>query len=159
MPGACWCSSSGSSRAPRCTTYTKPYWRTTLRWSLAPARAGGATGRASGLQHGWAKVPEITLIFWIIKILTTGMGEATSDFLVHRFPPPVAVIFGALVLTAAMWRQLTVTRYRAFEYWFAVVMVAVFGTMAADVLHIGGLQGVAPIRGNGLDPQHHHPPA
>lgn len=99
--------------------------------------APAATGRASGLQHGWAKVPEITLIFWIIKILTTGMGEATSDFLVHRFPPPVAVIFGALVLTAAMWRQLTVTRYRAFEYWFAVVMVAVFGTMAADVLHIG----------------------
>jgi len=82
-------------------------------------------------------VPEITVFFWVVKVLTTGMGEATSDFLVHRMPPPVAVLIGAAGLTAAMWWQLRATRYGAVPYWLAVVMVAVFGTMAADVLHIG----------------------
>jgi uncharacterized membrane-anchored protein len=93
--------------------------------------------RRSALQRGLIKVPEITLYFWVIKVLTTGMGEATSDFLVHRMPPPIAVVIGAFVLGIAMWLQLAAPRYHAAVYWFAVVMVAVFGTMAADVLHIG----------------------
>ncbi|MGG7383165.1 hypothetical protein ACQ7B2_32025, partial [Escherichia coli] len=37
------------------------------------------------------KVPEITIYFWVIKILTTGMGETTSDFLNHRINPIIAV--------------------------------------------------------------------
>ena len=37
------------------------------------------------------KVPEVTAAFWVAKILTTGMGETTSDFLVHQIDPPVAV--------------------------------------------------------------------
>jgi uncharacterized membrane-anchored protein len=93
--------------------------------------------RRSTLKRGLVKVPEITVYFWVIKVLTTGMGEATSDFLVHRMPPPVAVLLGGVVLAVAMWLQLAAARYRAAVYWFAVVMVAVFGTMAADVLHIG----------------------
>ena len=91
----------------------------------------------TGVRWAAVKVPEITLVFWVIKVLSTGMGEATSDFLVHRLPPPVAVVIGGLVLAFALWLQLRTTRYRAVEYWFAVVMVAVFGTMAADALHIG----------------------
>jgi uncharacterized membrane-anchored protein len=93
--------------------------------------------RWTAVRWALVKVPEITIYFWVIKVLTTGMGEATSDFLVHRLPPPVAVLIGAAVLAAAMWWQLNATRYRAVVYWFAVVMVAVFGTMAADALHIG----------------------
>jgi uncharacterized membrane-anchored protein len=100
-------------------------------------RREGATRRAALVRKGLVKVPEITVYFWVIKVLTTGMGEATSDFLVHRLPPPVAVLIGAAVLAVAMWWQLRATRYRAVTYWFAVVMVAVFGTMAADALHIG----------------------
>ncbi len=100
-------------------------------------RREGVTRRAALVRKGFVKVPEITLYFWVIKVLTTGMGEATSDFLVHRLPPPVAVLIGAAVLAVAMWWQLRATRYRAATYWFAVVMVAVFGTMAADALHIG----------------------
>jgi uncharacterized membrane-anchored protein len=96
-----------------------------------------AVTRWAGVRFAVVKVPEITIYFWIVKVLTTGMGEATSDFLVHRLPPPVAVLIGAAVLAVAMWWQLTATRYRAAVYWFAVVMVAVFGTMAADALHIG----------------------
>lgn len=83
------------------------------------------------------KVPEITLLFWVVKVLTTGMGEATSDYLVHRFPPPPMVVLSGLVLAAALWVQLAADRYRVWTYWIAVVMVAVFGTMAADALHIG----------------------
>ncbi len=83
------------------------------------------------------KVPAVTALFWIIKVLTTGMGETASDWLAHRLPPPVAVGLGAIAFTAALVVQLVVRRYIAWVYWTAVVMVSVFGTMAADVLHVG----------------------
>jgi uncharacterized membrane-anchored protein len=82
------------------------------------------------------KVPQITVYFWIVKILTTAMGEATSDYLVHRFNPYFAVIGGFVTFVAAMAIQFRVRGYVPWVYWLAVVMVAVFGTMAADVLHI-----------------------
>ena len=84
-----------------------------------------------------SKVPEVTLTFWIVKILTTGMGESTSDFLAHHIYPPVAVLIGFLGLVAALALQLATPRYNVWIYWLAVVMVSVFGTMAADVLHVG----------------------
>lgn len=83
------------------------------------------------------KVPEITLAFWVIKLLTTAMGEATSDFLVFQIDPAIAVILGAIGLAIAMALQLLVRRYVPAVYWLAVAMVAVFGTMGADVVHIG----------------------
>jgi uncharacterized membrane-anchored protein len=83
------------------------------------------------------KVPEITVYFWIIKLLTTAMGETTSDYLVHQLNPIIAVALGGIGLAAALILQLVVRRYVAWIYWLAVVMVAIFGTMAADVLHIG----------------------
>ena len=82
------------------------------------------------------KVPEITVYFWIVKLLTTAMGEATSDFLVFGINRYLAVALGAVGLVVALVLQLMVRRYIAWVYWFAVVMVAIFGTMAADVLHI-----------------------
>ncbi len=82
------------------------------------------------------KVPEITAYFWIVKVLTTAMGEATSDFLVHAIDPFAAVALGALGFTLAMALQLSAPRYVAWVYWLAVVMVAVFGTMVADATHI-----------------------
>lgn len=42
------------------------------------------------------KVPEIIIFFWIIKLLTTAMGESTSDFLVHHINPVIAVFFGLI---------------------------------------------------------------
>ncbi len=84
-----------------------------------------------------SQVPEITVAFWITKVLTTGMGESTSDYLVQTFGPPVAIAAGAVVFAASLAIQFRVRRYLAGVYWFAVVMVSVFGTMAADVLHVG----------------------
>jgi uncharacterized membrane-anchored protein len=82
------------------------------------------------------KVPQITAYFWIVKVLTTAQGEATSDYLVHRVDPFVAVALGAAGFAAAMALQLSVRRYIAWVYWLAVLMVAVFGTMVADAAHI-----------------------
>ena len=87
---------------------------------------------------GWGKrrVPEVTAFFWIIKVLTTAMGESTSDYVVHRFDPVPVVLLGAVALAVALVLQFSMRRYVAWVYWLAVAMVAVFGTMAADVLHI-----------------------
>ncbi len=82
------------------------------------------------------KVPEVTAGFWVTKVLTTGMGEATSDTLVHQINPVLAVGLGAIGLVVALALQFAAPRYRPWIYWLAVVMVAIFGTMAADVLHI-----------------------
>jgi uncharacterized membrane-anchored protein len=82
------------------------------------------------------KVPEVTIFFWIIKLLTTGMGETTSDYLVYHINPYLAVLLGAAGLVVALVLQFVAPRYIAWIYWFAVVMVAIFGTMAADVMHI-----------------------
>jgi uncharacterized membrane-anchored protein len=82
-----------------------------------------------------AKVPEITALFWVIKILTTGMGEATSDFLI-KINILLGGVVGLLVFVLALWWQFRVRRYIAVVYWLAVAMVAVFGTLAADGLHV-----------------------
>ena len=82
------------------------------------------------------KVPEVTAYFWIIKLLTTALGESTSDYLVNRIDPVVAVALGGVGLLAALALQFSQRRYVPWAYWFAVVMVAIFGTMAADVVHV-----------------------
>ena len=82
------------------------------------------------------KVPELTIYFWVIKVLTTGMGEATSDFFVHGYNPYLVVALGAAALALSLIWQLYVRRYEPWVYWLAVSMVAVFGTMAAGILHV-----------------------
>jgi uncharacterized membrane-anchored protein len=91
---------------------------------------------ARGREPLAAKVPEITALFWVIKILTTGMGEATSDYLA-KGNLVVAGVAGFAGFALALWLQFRVRRYIAVVYWLAVAMVAVFGTMAADGLHVG----------------------
>jgi uncharacterized membrane-anchored protein len=83
------------------------------------------------------RVPRVTVFFWIIKALSTAMGEAASDYLVRVFPPVFAVLLGFVVFVVAMALQLTRRRYVAWAYWLAVCAVGVFGTMVADVLHVG----------------------
>jgi uncharacterized membrane-anchored protein len=72
----------------------------------------------------------------VVKILTTGMGETTSDFLARVLGPVVAGALGAAGLVVLLWLQFRAPRYRAWTYWAAIVMVSVFGTMAADVVHV-----------------------
>lgn len=82
------------------------------------------------------KVPEVTLLFWVIKLLTTAMGESTSDYLVNRFNPYAVVILGFIGFVIALALQFRTRKYVAWVYWATVLMVAIFGTMAADVLHV-----------------------
>lgn len=91
---------------------------------------------ASRVPQMLTKVPEIGLIFWALKLLTTGMGEAMSDFLGQQ-SVPLAALIGIVGLAVALRLQLRQREYRAAYYWFAVMMVAVFGTMAADGIRDG----------------------
>lgn len=83
------------------------------------------------------KVPQLTIYFWIIKLLSTALGESTSDYLVFQINPYIAVLIGAIGLFIVLILQLWVKKYIVWVYWLSVVMVAIFGTMAADVLHVG----------------------
>lgn len=105
--------------------------RTDRLTTPAPARR---RGRPQPLA---AKVPEIALLFWALKLLTTGMGESMSDFLGHQ-NRPVAAAIGLVGLALAFGLQMGQRSYRAPYYWFMVMMVAVFGTMAADGVRIVG---------------------
>ncbi len=87
-------------------------------------------------RRGALRVPEITVYFWVIKALSTAMGESTSDALVHAINPVIAVCLGFVGFVVALSLQFWVRRYIAWTYWLAVVGVGVFGTMAADVLHV-----------------------
>ena len=82
-----------------------------------------------------AKVPEITVLFWVIKLVTTFMGEATSDYLGDGNVAVGAVVELGLVVAAA-WIQFRTRRYVAAAYWFLAMAIAVFGTGASDTLHI-----------------------
>jgi len=95
------------------------------------------TRAARAVSAGALRVPEITVYFWVIKALSTAMGESTSDYLVHVMNPVLAVGIGFIGFLIALALQFSRRRYLAWTYWFAVVMVGVFGTMAADVLHVG----------------------
>ena len=88
------------------------------------------------------KVPEITAVFWVLKLLTTGMGEAMSDAIGQKSVPLAAGV-GIFGMWFALRLQLRQREYRAPYYWFAVMMVAVFGTMAADGIHDGVSIGYA----------------
>ena len=107
--------------------------------SHAPAGSTG-TGR-SAASTLLVKVPEITALFWVVKVLTTGMGEAASDWLLNRgqglpglgLPGALAVDVGLFVLAFAI--QLAVRRYVPAAYWLAVLAVAVVGTVVADITH------------------------
>jgi uncharacterized membrane-anchored protein len=83
------------------------------------------------------RVPQITVLFWIAKALSTAIGESTSDYLVVALSPVVAVLIGFAAFIVAITLQFSRRRYVATFYWLAVVMVGIFGTMVADVIHVG----------------------
>lgn len=82
-----------------------------------------------------AKVPEVIFVFWVVKVLTTAGGEATSDYLrVYGNIKGGAVEVGLFVVGLAL--QFGTRRYRAFAYWFLAFAIAIFGTGVSDFLHL-----------------------
>jgi uncharacterized membrane-anchored protein len=100
------------------------------------ARPAAGESARTPIAHALTKVPEIGLMFWVLKLLTTGMGEAMSDFLGQQ-SVPLAALIGIVGIWVALRLQLRQIEYRAGYYWFAVMMVAIFGTMVADGIRDG----------------------
>jgi len=98
-----------------------------------PASAPGRPAVAAAL----VRVPQVTAVFWVLKALSTALGESTSDWSVQTFGPVPAVLAGMVLFVVALTVQLRAGRYVPSRYWFAVVAVGVFGTMCADVVHVG----------------------
>jgi uncharacterized membrane-anchored protein len=82
-----------------------------------------------------AKVPEVIVLFWVVKVITTAGGEATSDYLKVYGNVKGGAVEVALFLVGLVW-QLTARRYAAFPYWFFAYAIAVIGTGVADFLHL-----------------------
>ena len=82
-----------------------------------------------------AKVPEVTFLFWVIKLLTTAGGEAFSDYLVPHGYVLTGVVEVA-IFVVALWLQFSTRRYVAAAYWFLALAIAIFGTGAADFFHL-----------------------
>lgn len=82
------------------------------------------------------KVPEVTLIFWIIKMMSTTVGETGADYLIFNLGYGLTLtsaIMGTLLVAALVW-QMRLRRYMPEPYWLAVVLVSIFGTLVTDNL-------------------------
>ncbi|WP_392544418.1 hypothetical protein [Oryzobacter telluris] len=80
------------------------------------------------------KVPAITATFWLIKILSTTIGETFADFLAVQVGLGTAVTDGAMlaVLAVTLFAQLRTRRYTPWLYWLTVVLVSIVGTQITD---------------------------
>lgn len=82
------------------------------------------------------KVPEVTLTFWLIKMMSTTVGETAADFLIfnlHLGLTVTSLLMGALLI-AILLIQVRATSYTPWKYWLAVVLVSIFGTLVTDNL-------------------------
>jgi len=85
------------------------------------------------------KVPEVTIYFWLIKVLSTTVGETAADFLdtnLNLGLTTTSLIMTGL-LVAAMIAQVRLDRYVAWAYWVTVVLVSIVGTLITDNLSDG----------------------
>src|SRR5271166_6279691 len=82
------------------------------------------------------KVPEITIVFWIIKIMSTTVGETGADYLAVHVGLGATVTAAVMVtfLIAALIWQVRSPRYVPWIYWLTVVLVSVVGTQITDFL-------------------------
>ena len=82
------------------------------------------------------RVPEVTLVFWIIKILSTTVGETAADFLsvtLNLGLTLTSVVMAAL-LAVALVNQFRLRRYVPASYWTVVVLISIVGTLITDNL-------------------------
>ncbi|MGV4980696.1 COG4705 family protein [Streptomyces sp. NRAIS4] len=96
-----------------------------------------ATGiTAPGRRVRWNKVPEVTVYFWVIKVLCTTVGETAADLLNEKAGlglTGVSLLMSAL-LAVVLVVQFRTKAYRAGVYWLAVALISVVGTLVSDNL-------------------------
>ncbi|MBN9086296.1 MAG: hypothetical protein J0J01_05270 [Reyranella sp.] len=85
------------------------------------------------------KVPDVTIVFWIIKILSTTVGETGADYLaVHvGLGTAVTTLLMLLLLVGALALQLRENHLVEWKYWLTVVLVSIVGTQLTDALTDG----------------------
>jgi uncharacterized membrane-anchored protein len=85
------------------------------------------------------KIPEVTLAFWVIKIMSTTVGETGADYLAVHVGLGTAVTDAVMasLLVTALFLQLRYRRYVPWIYWLTVVLVSVVGTQITDALTDG----------------------
>jgi uncharacterized membrane-anchored protein len=101
---------------------------------MAPALSTDSNGTKLGAML--SKVPEVTLYFWIIKILCTTVGETASDFLATNLNLGLSITTGitTVILAAVLIVQFKSRKYIPWVYWLAVVLISVVGTQITDNL-------------------------
>src|SRR5947209_20389914 len=83
-----------------------------------------------------SKVPEVTLWFWVIKVLCTTVGESFADWINTTLGVGLewtSVLFTVVLAAVLLW-QLRQPRYVPFAYWLTVVTLSVTGTLYTDIL-------------------------
>lgn len=83
-----------------------------------------------------SKVPEVTVWFWVIKILCTTVGESFADWVATTLGfglNTTAVIFTVVLVAVLVW-QMTLSRYVPPVYWLTVVVLSITGTLYTDIL-------------------------
>src|SRR4051794_22146402 len=92
------------------------------------------TGGASDTRRMLNKVPEITVYFWIIKVLCTTVGESFADYINETlgFGLTNTTVLFSVALVAALVVQFRLRRYVPSVYWLAVVLISVVGTLVTD---------------------------
>ena len=88
-------------------------------------------------RRGWlSKVPQVTVFFWIIKVLCTTVGETASDFLSEHlgFGLKGTSVAAGAALAVVLFFQFKAKKYVPGIYWLAVVLLSVFGTLITDIL-------------------------
>ncbi|KJJ95844.1 membrane protein [Pseudomonas sp. 21] len=82
------------------------------------------------------KVPEVTLAFWVIKIMSTTVGETFADFLAVDAGLGLGITTAAMaaLLAVALTLQLRTRAYTPWIYWLTVVVVSILGTQVTDIL-------------------------
>ena len=85
------------------------------------------------------KVPEVTIFFWIIKVLCTTVGETASDFLNVNlgFGLTGTAIAAGILLAITLVFQFRAKKYIPAVYWLTVVLISIFGTLVTDIMTDG----------------------
>ena len=95
------------------------------------------------LQPAWfktepvaAKVPEVTALFWVVKISTTAAGEAISDWFGVKHNIKWGFFLDVFMFFSALYLQFRSRRYGAWTYWYLALAIATAGTGVADTMHL-----------------------
>ncbi len=96
-----------------------------------------STMESGTLEKAMLRVPEVFLTFWVIKTLSTTVGETGADFLAFDlgFGMPLVTLIAGGIMAGALFMQFSkLKRYVPFSYWSIVILMSIVGTLITDIL-------------------------